>query len=301
MTLWQLVIPVLVGIVLAFVWWAGKAMLEGAREGIQEANEELAQEKTEHEEQQAEQMAARQQVVETAALSLSEAERSALNLRAPFAQLWIQIFEDAASGRPLAYFYQFTPPAGKEDELRQSLVEGWDITDHTSAMSSLAWLLDSGHRAPYQAVRQQLQLEDGTGDLNKRLAAVVGKWESEVGEVGGLAFDLARTADIAAQGVALGYLSEVQGWRVLGQCRQIARDAAFRDWAHYGQSFRAGAEFWKSGGVIDGVRNKGYAQTVRWLLEDADSPWFRDPWPQASQILEQQRPEDTEGVQTTLH
>ncbi|CAM4425796.1 DUF1266 domain-containing protein [Deinococcus marmoris] len=284
MTLWQLVIPIVVGIVLAFIWWAGKAMLEGAREGIQEANEELAQEKTEREAQQAEQMAARQQVVQTAALSLSEAERFALNLRAPFAQLWIQIFENAAVGRPLEYFYQFTPPAGKEDELRQSLVEGWDITDHTSALSSLAWLLDSGHRAPYQAVRQQLQSEDRKGDLNKRLAAVVRKWESEVGEVGGLAFDLARAADIAAQGVALGYLSEAQGWRVLGQCGQMARDAAFRDWAHYGQSFRAGAEFWKSGGIIEGVRNKGYAQTVRWLLEDADSPWLRDPWPTTGRL-----------------
>ncbi|OLV16890.1 DUF1266 domain-containing protein [Deinococcus marmoris] len=301
MTLWQLVIPVLVGIVLAFVWWAGKAMLEGAREGVQEANEELAQEKTEREAREAEQVANRQQVVETAALSLGEAERFALNLRAPFAQLWIQIFEDAASGRPLEYFYQFTPPAGKEDELRRSLVEGWEITDQTSVMSSLAWLLDSGHRTPYQAVRQHLQADGRTSDLNKRLAAVVRKWEREVGEVGGLAFDLARAVDIAAQGVALGYLSEAQGWRVLAQCRQVARDAAFRDWAHYGQSFRAGAEFWKSGGVIDGVRNKGYAQTVRWLLEDADSPWVRDPWPPASQVLEQQRPADTEGVRATLH
>lgn len=301
MTLWQLVIPVLVGIVLAFIWWAGKAMLEGAREGIQEADEELAKEKAAREAREAEQVAIRQQAVETADLSLSEAERFALNLRAPFAQLWIQIFEDAASGRPLEYFYQFTPPAGKEDELRQSLVEGWDITDHASAMSSLAWLLDSGHRAPYQAVRQHLQSGAGMGDLNKRLAAVVGKWEGEVGEVGGLAFDLARAADIAAQGVALGYLSEAQGWRVLGQCRQMARDAAFRDWKHYGQSFRAGAEFWKSGGVIDGVRNKGYAQTVSWLLEDADSPWLRDAWPPASQVLEQQRPADTEGVRSTLH
>lgn len=32
-----------------------------------------------------------------------------------------------------------------------------------------------------------------------------------------------------------------------------------------------------SQGGIDGVRNKGYAQTVRWLLEDADSPWLRNP------------------------
>jgi len=286
-TLWHLVIPVVVGLVLAFIWWAGKAALEGAREGLQEANVELAQEKAARGAQEEEQAADRRRTVEAAAHSLSEAERFALNLRAPFAHLWIQIFETSASGRPLEYFYMFSPPAGKEDELRASLEAGWDITDHASAMSSLAWLLGGGgHHAPYQQVRQSLQVGNAK-ELDRRLAAVVGKWEPEVGEVGGLAFDLARAADIAGQGVALGYLSEAQGWRVLGQCRQMAREAAFRDWAQYGQSFLAGAEFWKSGGVTDGLRNRGYAKTVKWLLEDTDSPWQREPWPELGHVLGQ--------------
>ncbi|WP_407571489.1 DUF1266 domain-containing protein [Deinococcus altitudinis] len=279
MTLWHLVIPVVVGLVLAFIWWAGRAVLEGAREGLQEANVELAQEKADREAQEVQKAEDRRQRVETAALSRTEAERFALNLRAPFTQLWIQIFEDPTSGRPLEYFYGFTPPAGKEDELRSSLEEGWGITDHASAMSSLAWLLGGGgHHSPYQEVRQSLQ-GGTTRNLDRRLATLVGKWEPEVGEVGGLAFDLARAADIAAQGMALGYLGEVQGWQVLGQCCRMARDAGFRDWAHYGQSFLAGAEFWKSGGVTDGLRNRGYAQTVKWLLENKDSPWQRYPWP----------------------
>ena len=285
MTLWHLVIPVVVGLVLAFVWWAGKAVLEGAREGLQEANVELAQEKADREAQEAQKAEDHRQKVETAALSLTEAERFTLNLRAPFTRLWIQIFESPATGRPLEYFYGFTPPVGKEDELRSSLEEGWEITDHTSAMSSLAWLLGGGgHHAPYQEVRQSLQAGDEKA-LNRRLATVVGRWEPEVGEIGGLAFDLARAADIAAQGVALGYLSEAQGWQMLGQCRRMARDAGFRDWTHYGQSFLAGAEFWKSGGVIDGVRNRGYAQTVKWLLDDPESPWLRDPWPVSGALL----------------
>ena len=279
MTLWHLVIPVVVGLVLAFIWWAGKAMLEGAREGLQEANVELAQEKADREAQEAQKAEDHRQTVEAAALSRSEAERFALNLRAPFTQLWIQIFESPASGRPLEYFYGFTPPAGKEEELRSSLEDGWGITDHASVMAGLAWLIGGGgHHAPYQEVRRSLQAGDEK-DLNRRLASVVGKWEPEVGEVGGLAFDLARAVDIAAQGVALGYLSEAQAWQVLGQCRQMARDAGFRNWARYGRSFLAGAEFWKSGGVTDGLRNRGYAQTVKWLLENTDSPWQRDPWP----------------------
>lgn len=294
MTLWQLVILVVVVLIAAVFWWARKDILEGAREGLQEADEEIAQEKAASEALNVQQAEARRQTVERAYLARSEGERFALNLRAPFTYNWILIFE-TPSGRPLEYFYTLTPPAGKEDELRSSLKDGWDITDHASAMTSLAWLLNSGgHHASYQEVRRNLQAGNEHG-LDRRQAAVVGKWEPEVGALGGLAFDLARAADIAAQGVALGYLSEAQGWRVLGQCRQLARDAGFRDWAQYGQSFLAGAEYWKSGGVLNGVRNKGYAQAVKWLLEDAESPWRRGPWPQTGQGLER-RPQSDANI-----
>lgn len=101
-------------------------------------------------------------------------------------------------------------------------------------------------------MRRALHGQDTAG-LDRRHVKVVRQWEPEVGDVGGLAFDLARAADIAAQGVALGYLSDRQGWQVLGQCRQVAREAPFRDWAHYGRSFQAGAAFWNA----NPVRNRG--------------------------------------------
>ena len=53
MTLWTVLIPVAAGLVLAALWWVGKAMLEGAREGLQEANAELAQEQADRDAQAA--------------------------------------------------------------------------------------------------------------------------------------------------------------------------------------------------------------------------------------------------------
>lgn len=292
MTLWTVLIPVAAGLVLAALWWVGKAMLEGAREGLQEANAELAQEQADRDAQAARDADTRRQAVEAAALALSDADRFALNLRAPFTSLWIDIFETRGH-RPLTYFYQVTPP-GETLEARQaalrelaaSLESGWGITDHASAMSSLAWLLGGGgHHAPYQQVRRALHAQDTAG-LDRRHVKVVRQWEPQVGEVGGLAFDLARAADIAAQGVALGYLSERQGRQVLGQCRQVAREAPFRDWTHYGRSFQAGAAFWNA----DPVRNRGYASAVDWLLSSDDSPWRRDPWPPPAGPLDPDQP-----------
>lgn len=286
MTIWHLVVPLLVGLGLAALWWVGKAVAEGAREGLKEAGDELAQEKAARDAAAAEDAQRRREAVEASALALGPAERFALNLRAPFTEVWTDLFEDAQAGRPLGMFYTLTPPAGKEGELTKALEEGWDITDHASAMSSLAWLLGGGHRSTYRQVREAV-LAGETPAERKREAGVVRRWEPQVGEVGALAWDLARAVDVAAQACALGYLSEAQCWKILGQCRQMALDGfgPGADWARYGQSFLAGAEFWKSGGLVDGARNRRYAKGIGWLLEDADSPWRRDAWPTGGTVL----------------
>jgi len=54
MTLWNVVLPLLVGLGLAALWWIGKAVIEGGREGLKEAGEELAQEKAAKDAAQAE-------------------------------------------------------------------------------------------------------------------------------------------------------------------------------------------------------------------------------------------------------
>ncbi|PNY80938.1 DUF1266 domain-containing protein [Deinococcus koreensis] len=291
MSFWNLVLPLLVGLGLAALWWIGKAVIEGGREGLKEAGEELAQEKAAKDAAAAEAARQHQEAVEAAAQALSPADRFALNLRAPFTEVWTDIFEDLQMGRPLEMFYRLTPPAGKESELRESLDEGWDIMDHASAMSSLAWLLGGGHRSQYALVRAAVLAGEPLPEL-KREAGVVRRWEAQVGEVGALAFDLARAVDVAAQSCALGYLSEAQCWKILNQCRQMVLDGFPRPsgeenagWALYGQSFLAGAEFWKSGGLVDGARNKRYVKGIQWLLENADSPWRRDPWPADGTVL----------------
>ena len=250
------------------VWWAGKAVLEGAREGIQEANEELAQEKAAEDAQQAQALAGRREAAAAAAQALTDTERFALNLRAPFTHVWLDIYADYDDEkRPLEYFYRLTPPDKHLKDQRETLESGWDVTDHASALSSMAWLLGGGHRSPYAEVRQ-LTLEGHSPPELKRELGVVRQWEAQVGESGGLAFDLARAADVAAQAFALGYVSEKECWRILSQCRQMALDT-FAGWEGYGLSFQAGAMFWQSGGIAAGIRRKEYAGAVAWLLVGA--------------------------------
>ncbi|MDB5044467.1 MAG: hypothetical protein JWQ08_517 [Deinococcus sp.] len=273
----RLLVPVAVVVVVMVLIWMGRAMLEGAREGIAEAKaEEDAAKAVQLAEQQA-RAQARLHRFEAASAALSPGERFALNLRAPFTELWLDIFPHEEDARDLEFLYRLTPPPGQESELRKALQEGWDITDHAGAVRALAWLIDSGHRLPYLQVRQAWAAgEESRG--KPREVGVVTRWEAQVGEAGGAAFDLARAVDVAAQAHALGYLSQAECWRILRQCRVLAQET-FDNWEAYGHSFLAGAEFWKSGGLMDGPRQKRYAKSVRWLLEDPQSPWRRDPWP----------------------
>jgi|UPI00039FEBD8 Na+-transporting methylmalonyl-CoA/oxaloacetate decarboxylase gamma subunit len=272
----RLLVPVVVVLVVMILIWAGRAMLEGAREGVAEAREEEAAAKAVQTAEQEARAQARLERFEAASAALAPADRFALNLRAPFTEIWLEIFPQEDGASQLEYLYRLTPPVGQETELKKALEEGWDITDHASAMQALAWLIDSGHRLPYSQLRRAIAAgEELRG--NSREVGVVQKWEAQVGEAGGAAFDLARAVDVAAQAYALGYLSEAECWRILRQCRMLAQDL-FESWETYGQSFLAGAEFWKSGGLLD-IRHKRYAKSIRWLQEDPQSPWLRDPWP----------------------
>lgn len=296
----KIVLPVVIAGVVALVWWAGKAMLEGAREGIQEAREEEAQARAERDAARAAADAAQQVRLQQLAGQLSAFDRYALSLRAVFAEVWIQDVFPKPDERPYwDYFFTVQPPEGQLGEFENTLKDGWDITDHASAMETLAWLLGEGHRADYTRVQAAL-LEQGVLDSpdRKRAAQALGpdlareagvvlKWQAQVGEAGGAAFDSARAVDVAGQALALGYLTEAEAWRVIRHCGVHAR-TTFSSWEAFGRSFQAGAEFWQSGGLVNKVRHGRYAKSVEWLLSDPRSPWLQVLW----------GPQDTEAPAT---
>ncbi len=271
----RLVLPLVIVGVVALLWWVGRAVAEGAREGLAEAREEAAADRLAQAASQAQARLAVEERAGEAAARLSLEQRQALSLRAPFTEIWLDLFPHQDDLRDLELFYRLTPPAGQEHELASSLRDGWEITDTASATEKIGWLLNSGHRAEYDLLRQALQSGQRPAGA-ARETAVVERWEPLVGAAGAAAFDLARAVDIAAQACALGYLSESQTWKVLHHCRALARDR-FSDWGTYGQSFLAGAEFWKSGGLLNAQMHKRYAAAVDWLQTDPHSPWVREP------------------------
>ena len=286
----KLVVPLLIVAAVVFIWWAGRAMLEGAREGVQEAKEEAAQARTVQEAASQQLREARQTSLEELKGQLPWADQHALSLRAVFAEIWIRDLFDQPDDLPhWEYFYSVQPPAEKLGELASTLKDGWDVEGHDSAVSKLGWLLSDGHRADYARIQAALK-GGGAFDLTDqkraaqalgpelaREAGVVLKWQAQVGAAGAAAFDYARAVDVAGQALALGYLSEAEAWKIIRHCGLHARDT-FDNWEAFGRSFQAGAEFWQPAGLINRYRHGRYAKSVAWLLSDPQSPWVQVPW-----------------------
>ncbi len=283
-------LPLLIVAAVAFIWWAGKAMLEGAREGVQEAKEEAAQTRTVQEAASQQLREARQTNLEELKGQLPWADQHALSLRAVFAELWIRDLFDQPDDLPhWEYFYSVQPPPEKLGELASTLEDGWDIGGHNSAVSKLGWLLSDGHRGDYARIQAALEgagafdLADqkraaqALGPELAREAGVVLRWQAQVGAAGAAAFDYARAVDVAGQALALGYLSGAEAWKIIRHCDLHARDT-FDSWEAFGRSFQAGAEFWQPAGLINRYRHGRYAKSVTWLLSDPESPWGQVPW-----------------------
>ena len=285
----KIAIPVLL-LVGGLLWWARGAIREGVRAGLQEARDEEAQAWAARAAASAQAEAAGLERATALRDGLPPPDRFALSLRAVFAEVWIQDLFGQPQGAPeWSYFWTVQPPVEQRKALVEVLQGGWDISDHDSALERLGWLVHHGHREDYAQVQAALrdhgafERADGRraaqalGPELAREAGVVLRWQPQVGGAGGAAWDYARAVDLAGQALALGHLSEAEAGRVMRHCALQVREL-FSDWAGFGRSFQAGAEFWQSGGLVNRIRHGRYAESVAWLLSDPRSPWTQVPW-----------------------
>jgi Protein of unknown function (DUF1266) len=163
---------------------------------------------------------------------------------------------------------------------QQTLAEWWDITDNASAVETLSWLLQEGHRTRFEhfvaaldanggdkaAMRAQLgdAVDDGT------FAQVV-YWRPRLTASGILAWDLARSIHVLRLSYSVGFVDKNYTWTFLDKLETPAAQIA--SWQEFAHSYLAGLEFWS--GEVDSERR----EIVGRLLQHPYSPWVYFPWP----------------------
>lgn len=147
--------------------------------------------------------------------------------------------------------------------LSRYLSEGWEVENRRQTEDLLAWLLEEGHEAEFQARRAGAR----TSSHPARDAFVADQPDLSTIR----AWDLSRLASVARWSYGMGYLKEDETWSWLFRAARAAQ-AEFGSWEDFVANYQAGFEYWAEG-PADAVA----LDSFRAILE---GPLSQLPWQQ---------------------
>ena len=178
--------------------------------------------------------------------------------------------------------------AKRHKSCKEGMADSWGVVDTPSAISTLDWLLQEGHRAHWAATLECLRnaqvahnLEDDTRasafafhlrEATPRLIELgLAEDQQDIERLGIDAWDHGRIIHVARESYYLGYLTEEQAWpyilRAFSQAQQ-----RYRTWVDYARSYLMGRYAW---GGLDTEKNMGTGmhKAVTSMLRYRYSTW----------------------------
>ena len=170
--------------------------------------------------------------------------------------------------------------------LKEMLKDSWDVTDRTSALETIGWLLHEGHHEKVDKVLAEVVAkgldnlsEEELQDEETKTAEVCTTIEKMLEDgycsvedlpATALAWDLVRAINMARWTHLFGYISEEEMWQTMQAVAESAGEH-FASWNAYGLSFVLGRGAWQG----DSDQCEGAYEIVSTLLEKAESPWMQ--------------------------
>lgn len=136
---------------------------------------------------------------------------------------------------------------------KSTLAEWWDIKNKEEFLATLTQLLAHGHQEKFINLKKLLDDNGGaTADVNhikvededdtERLQFLKDNYV-QLTATGIKAWDIARYVNNVCMGYCAGYISEVEGDKLLQQLPPVAR-ASYTDWKGYYADYELGRRFW---------------------------------------------------------
>ena len=179
---------------------------------------------------------------------------------------------------------------------KKSLTEWWGISDKVSAHDILASRSREGHRQRFnELVDVFLKYDGDTDKLDKNdpdyevlveyFDKVNSALDTEEGQewfpniytdfqVKCNAWDVGRMVFVARSCYTFGYITEDEAWKYINYVTDIAKQS-FNGWRNYAKSYLLGRAFWGGNNYDD---YGSFADVVKMLVEDEDSPWVIHGW-----------------------
>lgn len=124
----------------------------------------------------------------------------------------------------------------------------WDVTDRESAIKTLNWLRDEGHRSQYDAMVGYLDNANIPYDQDLRKKIVffeefIKKNRNEIGNRSLLAWDYDRLMNVARWSYTLGYITEEEAWKYMLPAG-IELQNTYSSWDQLGSQHILGRIWW---------------------------------------------------------
>ena len=171
-------------------------------------------------------------------------------------------------------------------DIATMLKSSWDIVDRESALSTIDWALNEGHRARFGEAFVRFKEGDASAIPSQnakefsRFLEVVRNWKLNQEDAANcrtlLAWDLERAAFLARTCQHVGYITEPEAWDILIHRVCPVAKQSFSTWGQYGMSFVEGRTFCYGGNCCDGTLAL-LRLTVDKNKKGKQSIWFRYP------------------------
>lgn len=215
--------------------------------------------------------------------NLTPARQSALNI-------------GAINAEQTMYFANSLATGAENGEVAENLSDYYGISDRDSALETLEWLKESGHRIYFEFFKQVfaqsaknfdlLQIEDDE-DRSKVASYIANlkecvdtlkeadfiKTEKDLSAISILGWDMGRLVLVTRCCFQCKYISEQEAWNYItyayDECSKI-----YKNWKDFAGGYIVGRAMWGGASMsLDGLI--GITED---LLSDAESPWIKAPF-----------------------
>jgi len=201
----------------------------------------------------------------------------------------------AINGEQTSCYVDTLETGMEEARLNKGLNEYWGVFDRETALNTLGWLKEEGHRAYYEklwailtdvpqnewesAVNEQFEDSQKAMSYLSNLSETIEELKDEKYDnmqatdfdKGILAWDLGRLVTVARMSHDKQFISKDEAWSFINEGYALVKQS-FQSWEEIGKSYIIGRAMW--GGenmMLDGL--KGITKD---LLKDDASPWLNN-------------------------
>jgi len=200
-------------------------------------------------------------------IPLSSGQQSALNIGA------------ILSLRNRNYMDSIETDESKESNI-ESMAEWWGVYSTDSAIETLEWLFDEGHRVHYDKIINAKKngsylhpdVLSYDENMNETLDVLIKNQiivdKSDLNNISILAWDMGRSVNVARWCFDCGYITKEKAWNYINRAHTYSKQI-YNSWEEFSTGYIVGRAMWSGDpDVVEDV-----ITDVQSLLNDVDSPW----------------------------